>query len=62
MPKTETSPEPETGPAVIDKMTLERSLDRFFQTNPGQLTDADYVEFVATQRKLRALWIEKKGE
>lgn len=50
----------ETGPETIDRMTLEKSLDRFFQTNPGALTDADYVEFVATQRKLRALFIEKK--
>lgn len=55
---TPTAPD-EDGPTTIDKMALERSLDRFFQTNPGALKDEDYLEFVQTQRKLRALFIEK---
>lgn len=52
----------EDGPATIDRMALERSMDRFFQTNPKDLTDDDLRQFIETQRRLRALYIEKKDD
>lgn len=53
------APKPLTGPEIIDKMAAEPSLDRYFIGKPA-FTDEELREFIAVQRKERALWETKK--
>lgn len=57
-PAADTS-KPLTGPEIIDKMAAEPALDRYFIGKPT-FTDEELREFIAVQRKERALWETKK--
>lgn len=57
-PSAKTTDTP-TGPAIIDKMAAEPSLDRFFLQIPN-FTPDELREFVRIARAERALWETKK--
>ena len=51
-----------TADDFVDEMIKEPSLDRFFDIHPERLTDDDFRQFIAQQRRERARFIEKDSK
>lgn len=47
---------------LIDEIGKEANLDKWFDRNPKEITDEEWLELIERERKQRALFIEKKGK
>ena len=54
--------EPQTGQEAIDEMGKAPSLDVFFDRNPRDMDDEEWLALIEVERKNRAIFIEKTGK
>lgn len=47
---------------LIDEIGKEANLDKWFDRNPVEITDEEWLELIERERQQRALFIEKKGK
>lgn len=56
------SDEKQTGQEAIDEMGQAPNLDPFFDRNPYEMGDDEWLALIEANRKERAMYIEKKGK
>lgn len=54
--------EPQTGQEAIDEIGKTPTLDIFFDRNPREMGDEEWLAVIEGERQKRALFIEKKGK
>lgn len=47
---------------IVDEMTSQPTLNRFFDNNPEKFTDEELMDLIASNRRTRAMVVDKKEE
>jgi hypothetical protein len=47
---------------IVEEMTQNATLNRFFDNNPEKLSDEDLLDLIATNRRSRAANVEKEED
>lgn len=47
---------------IVDEMTAQPTLNRFFDNNPEKFTDEELMDLIASNRRTRAMVVDKKEE
>lgn len=47
---------------IVEEMTAQPTLNRFFDNNPESFNDEELMDLIATNRRNRAMVVDKKEE